>query len=148
MILPVISLSLSNAFVLPSSNVLAHSCLNSTACVVGAACFLPHPTNRSEHAKNRIVYLIFAIIMMIWSVMPTKHQRNLHSADDDQNHSQDNQPKRESLQLGSRLGGLISQDDKQARKLNGKLDLTLWRFPANLWPKLLHLIKNGVGFCI
>ena len=85
---------------------------------------------------------------MIWSLVPTKHQRNLHSADDDQNHGQSNQPKRESFHLGGRLGGLIGQDDKQTRKLNGKLDLTLRRFPANLWPKFLHLIKNGVGFRI
>jgi len=61
---------------------------------------------------------VFAIIMMIKSLMPTKHQRNLPNADDDQNNGQDYQPKREPLHLGRRIRLLIGKDSVQSRRLN------------------------------
>jgi hypothetical protein len=58
------------------------------------------------------------------------------------------EPRRLLLKFVGGLGRLIGKSDKQARKLDGNLDLTLWRTIANLWTKILYLIKNGVGFLI
>jgi hypothetical protein len=90
---------------------------------------------------------VFAIIMMIRSLMPTKHERNLHSADDDQNYGQDNQPKRESLQLGCRIGLLLGNNNgKPTRIEDGAKMLTVGRIIIFAWTPSLHVLKNLVCF--
>jgi hypothetical protein len=92
---------------------------------------------------------VFAIIMMIKSLMPTKHERDLSTADDNQNNGQNYQPKRESLHFGCRIRLLLGKYGVQPSRLNrdNLLDVDMVKpIKLNARMKLAKRIKNVLDF--
>src|ERR1035441_2230894 len=84
---------------------------------------------------------VFALIMMCRSLMPTKHQHNLSDTDDNQNNSQDNQPKSKTLHLGSRLRLILCYNLQKPRHQRTLLSVAR----ANI-DKGVHLINKVLKF--
>ena len=87
---------------------------------------------------------VFAIIMMIKSLMPTNHQSYLDASDNNQCDGEDNQPKSKSLQLGGRFR-LVYCD----KKLNGSHQRTLPSVAVACARKAYHLVNKVLNrlFC-